>query len=445
MTGAKAGTDVAAVDPRLLIDQSPMRRPQILLLLLCVLLMAIDGYDVLSISFASPGIAREWHMEAASLGVLLSMELVGMGIGSVILGHLADRIGRRPTALLCLIVMASGMWMAVFAMNAVTLGLFRLYTGFGIGGILACANAIATEISNARSKSLAVALMASGYPVGAILGGPVAAMLMADGHWRHVFILGAVVSTLLVPVTWWFLPETVSFAFRSGKEDRLERINRALGRLGYAAIGKAAPLVEESRASHLSELFRDGQLRITLLLAAAYFLHVMTNYFILKWVPKIAIDMGFPAEFGVTMLVWVNVGGVAGSFLLSFLSLRMDVRHLVFAAMLSTTVMLGIFGFVPREPVALLSVVAVLGFCSSAAVVGLYPIIARSYPSALRATGAGAIVGFGRIGSAIGPVVAGILFSLSFGISGVAVAMSMGSLFAAIALTRLFGMRFDMR
>lgn len=430
-------------DPRLLIERAAMRPRQIAVLLLCVVLMAIDGYDVLSISFASPAIAREWGMNPAALGVLLSMELCGMGVGSVTLGNLADRVGRRPVALMCLGVMASGMWMAVLAPNALVLGMVRLYTGFGIGGILACANAITAEISNARSKNLAVALMASGYPIGAILGGPVAAELMADGEWRHVFILGAVVGTILMPVVWLFLPETVSYLVRREGSDRLARINRALRQLGHPPVAKVAPVETDAMRPRLAELFGTDQKRVTLLLMTAYFLHVMTNYFVLKWVPKMALDMGFSAAASVNLLVLVNAGGVVGCFLLSFLSLRVDIRHLVFVSMLATAATLILFGLAPRDPSTLSVILVLLGFASSAAVVGLYPIISRSYPTALRATGAGFIVGFGRIGSALGPVAAGVLFSLSAGIPGVAAMMALGSLLAALALTRLFGSPLD--
>lgn len=193
----------------------------------------------------------------------------------------------------------------------------------------------------------------------------------------------------------------------------------------------------------LAELFGTDQKRVTLLLMTAYFLHVMTNYFVLKWVPKMALDMGFSAAAGVNLLVLVNAGGVVGCFLLSFLSLRIDIRHLVFVAMLATAATLILFGLAPRDPSTLSVILVLLGFASSAAVVGLYPIISRSYPTALRATGAGFIVGFGRIGSALGPVAAGVLFSLSAGIPGVAAMMALGSLLAALALTRLFGSPLD--
>jgi MFS family permease len=125
------------LDPREVIAKNPMSRLQIAVVAITVGLNALDGFDVLAISFASPGIARAWGIDRAALGIVLSMELMGMGIGSVLLGGVADRIGRRRTLLGCLTVMALGMIMAARASGVYDLSLWRVFTGLGIGGMLA--------------------------------------------------------------------------------------------------------------------------------------------------------------------------------------------------------------------------------------------------------------------------------------------------------------------
>jgi len=124
--------ETAVEDPRAIIAREPMRRAQVLAVALCVALNALDGFDVLSISFASPGIAAEWGIDRAVLGIVLSMELIGMAVGSVFIGALADRVGRRPVALGCLVVMATGMALASTAGNVQTLSAYRLLTGLGM-------------------------------------------------------------------------------------------------------------------------------------------------------------------------------------------------------------------------------------------------------------------------------------------------------------------------
>jgi MFS family permease len=118
-------------DPRALIDRASMSRFQWGVVAVMVGLNALDGFDVLSISFASPGIAKAWGIDRAALGLVLSMELIGMAIGSLILGGVADRVGRRATILGCLVLMAIGMLGAASAHDVVALSAWRVVTGFG--------------------------------------------------------------------------------------------------------------------------------------------------------------------------------------------------------------------------------------------------------------------------------------------------------------------------
>src|SRR5688572_9519072 len=168
-----------------------MGRLQIIAVAITIGLNALDGFDVMSISFASPGIASEWGVDRGALGIVLSMELIGMAIGSLLLGNVADRIGRRATILGCLILMTVGMDMASTAKGVVDLSLWRVFTGLGIGGVLAAINAVAAEFSNAKNRNLNISLMAMGYPLGAVFGGLVAAQLLKSGDWRPVFHFGA--------------------------------------------------------------------------------------------------------------------------------------------------------------------------------------------------------------------------------------------------------------
>ena len=201
-----------------------------------IALNALDGFDVLSISFASPGIAAEWGIDRAALGIVLSMELIGMAIGSIFLGGVADKIGRRPTILGCLVVMAIGMLMATTVRGLVDLSIWRIVTGLGIGGMLAAINAVAAEFSNTRRRDLSVSLMSIGYPVGAVLGGLVAAQLLRGNDWRSVFYFGAGVTAVLIPVVYFVVPESVHWLARRQPKGALERINAALAGWDMRAV-----------------------------------------------------------------------------------------------------------------------------------------------------------------------------------------------------------------
>ena len=147
-------------------------------------LNALDGFDILASAFAAPGIAGEWHISREALGLVLSMELWGMVAGSIVLGGLTDLAGRRRTILLCITVMALGMAMATTATGPESLSVWRLVTGFGIGGMLTSINAVAAELSSLKHRSLAMAIMVIGYPLGGVIGGLVVQQLLKGESWR---------------------------------------------------------------------------------------------------------------------------------------------------------------------------------------------------------------------------------------------------------------------
>jgi benzoate transport len=426
--------DEMTEDPRELIAKSPMSGIQIAVVAITIGLNALDGFDVLAISFASPGIARAWGIDRAALGVVLSMELFGMGLGSILLGGVADKIGRRRTLLGCLAVMTVGMIMATRAQGVFDLSVWRVFTGLGIGGMLAAINAVAAEFSNARRRSLNVSLMAIGYPIGAVVGGSIAAVLIKGGDWRVVFEFGAVATAVFIPLVLWFVPESISWLCRRQPAGALRSVNRSLGRMGHPPVAELPLISAEALKRSVGDIFSAQLVRVTVLVTLAYFLHITTFYFILKWVPKIVVDMGFTPSSAAGVLVWANVGGATGGAVLGLLSLRFGLKHLTMFVLVMSTIMVAVFGRGQATLAQLSLICAITGFFTNAGVVGLYGIFAQVFPTHVRATGTGFAVGFGRAGAMLAPIIAGYLFRAGYGLEFVAIAMGVGSLVAAVAL-----------
>lgn len=424
-------------DPRHRLACAPLTGRQIAAIAVCVLLNALDGFDVLSISFAAPGIAREWGVDRAALGVVLSMELVGMMAGSLVLGQVADRIGRRPTVIACLAIMTLGMVASTQVGTIGALAATRLFTGLGIGGMLAVTNALVAEYANDKWRGAAVAIMVGGYPLGGIAGGAIASALLVDGGWREVFWLGAGMTALTLPLVLLLLPEPVSALLQRRPAGTLERVNRSLTALGHAPVDALPPQDPAARKSRLSELFTGGMAPVTLLLTLICFSQLLTFYFIVKWSPKIVADMGFAPSAAGGVLVWANVGGLAGSLVYSALSLRVPMRRLLAGFMVASALSVALFGRAPAD-LPMLALAAAFGlFCGNAVVVGLYALAASSFPTANRAGGTGFVIGFGRGGAALSPVVGGFLFQAGHGLPVVAMVMACGSLVALMALLAL--------
>jgi benzoate transport len=420
-----------------LLAAGPMRRLQIVVVALCIALNALDGFDVLAISFAAPGIAAEWGITRATLGVVLSMELFGMAVGSVLIGNVADRIGRRPTILACLVVMATGMFLAAMASDIAMLSATRVLTGVGIGGMISSTSALVAEFSNDRRRGLNVALNIAGYSTGAILGGLVAAALLAaTGDWRTVFVLGGVMTAVFLPIVFFLLPESIESLLARRPSDALARINRTLVKLGRETLQALPRYVEVAKPS-IASLFSHGYARITVLLTIAYFAQIMAFYYIQKWIPKIVVDLGFEPAAAGSVLVCANIGNLAGAIVIGLASQRFRLRPLLIAAMLAGFAAIAVFGL-GLQSVVRLSVVAMLaGFFVNASVVGLYPVMAQIYPAAFRASGIGFVIGVGRGGSALGPIVAGALFTGGAGLLVVSLVMGAGALIAATMLLLL--------
>ena len=447
-------------DPRDIIAKSPMSTLQVVVVGITIALNALDGFDVLSISFASPGIAAEWKITRAALGFVLSMELIGMALGSIFLGSLADRIGRRPTVLGCLVVMATGMFMAtttngilgslvmpVFGPLAQSFGysldvrladlsMWRIVTGLGIGGMLAAINAVVAEFSNFRRKDLNVAIMSIGYPVGAALGGFITSTGLELAEWRTVFYFGATVTIVMIPTVFFLMPESVHWLARKQPEGALDRINRTLTRLGHATVDALPAVSADARKRSSGDLFRPPLFIVTVLATAAYFFHITTFYYIVKWVPTIVVGMGFAPSSAGYVLSWLNVGGATGGTVLGLLSQRFSLKALTIGVMLLSTVAVTLFGRSPADLTKLILICMVAGFCTNAAITGMYAIFAKAFPTHVRASGTGVAVGIGRGGSVLAPIIAGFLFG-SYELPTVSLIMGLGSLVAAVVLLNL--------
>ncbi len=422
------------VDPKRIIEQSSMSRAQYVAVAVCILLNALDGFDVLAISFASPGISEEWSISRAALGVVLAMELCGMAIGSIILGGVADKIGRRPTIIGCLIVMTVGMFLAAIVHSVNEMLIVRFVTGLGIGGMLACVNAMVAEFSNAKNRNFCVILMAAGYPIGATIGGAISTVLLETYDWRAIFIFGSITTATFLAVVLLWLPESIEYLISKQPKGALERINKTLKKMGHTLITSLPERGEEQKKSSYGVLFSPKYRNLTMLLVVAYFALIMTFYYILKWIPKIVVDMGFDPSSAGSVLVWANVGGAIGSIIIGLITKRFNLSYLLIGVLVMSFVMMTVFGLGQSTLMGLSLIAAVTGFFTNASVVACYALIASTFPAEVRASGTGIVIGVGRGGAALAPIVAGLLFTAGYSLFFVSVLMGTGALIAALCV-----------
>ncbi|HMT43849.1 MAG TPA: MFS transporter [Chakrabartia sp.] len=433
-------------DPQRILDDNPMNWRQFLVVGLMVALNALDGFDVLSSAFAAPGIAKEWGVSREALGIVLSAELVGMGFGSVLLGGIADKMGRKPAMLICLVIMAIGMYMAHAAGGVVELTSWRFITGLGIGGMLATTNAVTAESTSKAGRSLSMAIYVIGYPLGGVIGGFAAqTWLLQVYDWRAVFLFGAVVTAVMIPLVYLFVPETTAFLNVTRPAGALERINRTLATFGKPVLtALTAPVAGEVKPK-VTEILSNPRLRpVTLLLAFGYMFHTITFYYILKWAVKIVADYppGYAQPEAASVLTYANIGGALGGLLFGFLMKRWHIKGPTVAMMILGVAAVTAFG-AGYDSLWGWRVAAIMAmFFTNAAIVGYYAAFALGFPAHARATGAGFVLGVGRLGAAGSPIIAGYLFK-AFGndqLMLVSFLMALGSA-AAMVLFLLLPLR----
>jgi MFS family permease len=425
-------------DPRVIIDDNPMSTRQWIVVVLMTLLNALDGFDVLASAFAAPGISAEWGIPRDGLGVVLSAELIGMGVGSLFLGNMADRLGRKATLLSCLAVMTIGMFMAGWANSVAALIVWRLLTGLGIGGMLATTNAVTAECTSRAVRSLALAIYVIGYPLGAVIGGFAAqSWLLVDHDWRAVFLFGAVATAAMIPLTLLLVPETPAFFAARRPPDALAKINRSLRTLQQppiAALAPAPPTASKPRASDV--LAKPALRKVTVLLSLGYMFHTLTFYFILKWAVKIVADAGFTPPQAASVLTWANIGGMIGGTLFGFFLRRFDIKGPTIGASLLGALAMVWFGTGSDTLWGWRGLAFVSMFFLNAAIVGYYAAFARGFPAYARGTGTGIALGVGRAGAAGSPIIGGLLFA-AFGdaeLAAVAAVMAIGAVCGAAML-----------
>jgi MFS family permease len=408
MAGSAAGTNPIAV-----IDDNPMRVRQWIVVVLMILLNALDGFDVLSSAFAAPGISQEWGIPRSELGIVLSAELVGMGFGSILLGGVADKVGRKPAMLLCLVVMAIGMYLAHAAAGVTELTIWRFITGLGIGGMLAATNAVTAESSNKANRSVAMALYVIGYPVGGVIGGFAAqGWLLVDYDWRAVFLFGAVATAAMIPLVLLLVPETPAYYAARRPAGALDKINKSLRTLGQPPIDALPELKLEGPKPKITDILSNPRLRpVTLLLAFGYMFHTLTFYYILKFAVQIVADTGFTQPEAASTLTYANIGGAIGGALFGLFLKKFDIKGPTIGAALLGVVAVAWFGLGHGSLGEWRLAAFLTMFFLNAAIVGYYAAFARGFPAYARATGTGFVLGVGRAGAAGAPLIAGFLFT----------------------------------
>ena len=396
------------MDLRQKMAESRMSGYQWLVVALTVLLNMLDGFDVLALAFTSKSIQAEMGLTGLQIGNLMSAGLIGMMLGALLLAPLADNFGRRPILLLATALSALGMGMTYFARSQEEIWMWRVLTGIGVGGILTCTNVIVSEYANRRWRHLAIAIYASGFGVGAMLGGMSAVFLQGEYGWRSVFMVGAVLTVIAWAILFVWLPESVDFLITRQPPNAQTRLQAIARRIGLAGEWPLPPKPAKKHKISVLRLFERDYVRNTLLIWIAFIAVTASYYFVSSWTPNLLETAGMKKEDSQTVGMAISLGGTFGSLLFGFLASRWSARQMLLGFTVFSAVAVVAFVFSQTLALALVMAVAV-GSLMNGCITGLYTINPSLYAADFRSTGVGMAIGVGRIGAIVSPLLGGKL------------------------------------
>ncbi|GLC61975.1 MFS transporter [Paracoccus haeundaensis] len=398
------------IDVNEAIDQSPFGQFQWLVVALCGTLLVVDGYDVFVAGTVLPTLIQEWGLTKPQAGALQAWALFGMMFGALILGPLADRIGRKKGVAISFVLFTSATVLTGFADTPGQFKFFRFIAGLGCGGLMPNAVALMNEYAPKRLRGTMVALMFSGYSVGGMVAAGLGIGLIPSFGWQPMFFIAAV-PLLLLPLILWKLPESLGFLIKQGKQEEAKRI--------FAKINPAMPLAADDRlvftevkgaSASVAELFRHGRLLRTLMLWLSFFCCLLLVYLLSSWLPKVLQEAGYAERASLLSLFSLNFGGMAGAIMGGRLGDRFGLPRVVVGFFAAAALSIALIGVNPA-PGLLFALIFVAGATTIGTQILLYASVAQLYNLSVRSTGLGWASGVGRIGAIVGPTMGGVLLA----------------------------------
>ena len=383
------------------IERQGVGSVQIRILAICAVVLALDGYDIVSMGFALPSLAEDWHMSPASLTTALVLSNVGMLGGALVSGPLGDRFGRKPVFLANILCFGVFSLLSALCTTVSTLSVMRFLTGLGLGGGVPLAIALCSDYSPRRQQPKLVAIMSTGVPVGQVVGGMIISQLIARHGWQSVFVAGGILPLLIIPLIYFLLPESRQFvAVRSLARDE----------------------AVSPRTNSVVALFRDGRTPVTLLLWVIFACNLLTVYLISLWLPTILRQSGLSIADAVFATTMFALGGGMMAIVVGWPMARFGAERVLVCVLL-----IGLAGTVwlangSHSYVSYLIAVFGTGMGISGGQVGINTLAGAAYPARIRSSGAGWALGIGRLGNIAGPMLGGIL--LGYGLAPASIFMS---------------------
>jgi putative MFS transporter len=402
-------------------ERLPLCRWHVTVRLIVGAVTFFEAFDQLLIAYALPDLRKEWHLTTSATTLLLTVGSIGMLIGALLSGRLADRFGRVKVIAACIALSS----VANLALAATTTpGLFmgvRFIQGLAIGGEVPVAATFIAEITRSHRRGRFVLLYELVFPAGLTVGALVAAWVVPMLGWRWMYVLAAVPGLLCILVRR-SVPESPRWLAEHGRaqeaDEVMTRIETEVERLTGAPLPPVPDALPDPApsgpvSSGLRGLFTGRYRRRTLVIGALWFAGYFVNYGISSWLPTIyqnRYDLSLSDALLYSTVT--SCAGLLGCLVAALTVDRAGRRRVITACLAGAAVGLFVLAYTgahtPLQVLLWTSFAAVFFFGSN---ICLYLYTPELFPTRMRALGSSVGGAMNRLGVILGPIVVGIVYA----------------------------------
>lgn len=420
-------------DIQAFINEHPFSKYQWMILVLCFVTVAMDGFDTAIIGFIASDLVSEWGVEKSALGPVMSAALVGLAVGALTAGPMADRIGRKKVLIMSIIVFGGFSLLTAFASSLNQLTALRFLTGLGLGAAMPNAATLMSEYAPERRRALLVNLMFVGFPIGSSMGGFISAWLIPHYGWQSVLILGGVMPLAVILV--FLLPESARYlVVKNRSQQQIGAILRRIAPVPDATHFVLHETGQVKEKSALGVIFSPRYALGTVMLCLTYFMGLLIFYLLTSWLPLLIRETGATLSQASIITALFPLGGGIGVLVLGALMDKFNPNKVVAVGWLLTGVFVCLVGFSTSSLVLMGVMVFIAGTIMNGAQSSMPALAAGFYPTQGRATGVAWMLGLGRFGGILGAFSGAFLMQAQLAFETIFTFLAIPALVSAFAL-----------